>query len=111
MKIPIFSFPWSCYKCKNEMTVTYPFTEEVYDSKFRGNLAKTHCYTLQSDVIGNICPSCGAYQGNYFVWDECLIENAYDLKQFITGFMEVEVNCVICGKELIKENIDDDILY
>ena len=39
MKVPVFSFPWKCYKCAEEMKVTYPTTEYVYKTEFRGNLA------------------------------------------------------------------------
>jgi hypothetical protein len=90
------------------MRVTYPFSEDVLKTEFRGNLAQTYSKTQKSDVIGNICPHCGAYQGNYFVWDDCIIGHAYDLKNYIVSYLDVKVNCFICQKNFDKSSIKED---
>ena len=100
LRIPILSFPWTCWKCKKEMKVIYPTSEDVYETEFRGNLAPTYSKTQRKQVIGNLCPHCGGYQGNYFVWDDGLIEHAYELENYLVGFFEVKTACLVCGKDL-----------
>jgi hypothetical protein len=107
VKVPILNFPWNCWKCRKEMKVTYPISQAVYESQYRGNLAPTYSKTQQANVIGNLCPYCGAYQGNLFVWDECIIGNAYDLEDYVVGFLEIKVNCRVCGKKLEDVNGGD----
>jgi hypothetical protein len=109
MKVPVFSFPWKCYKCAEEMRVTYPTTEDVYKTEFRGNLAPTFSNTRQENVIGNLCPNCKAYQGNYFVMDNGLMENAYQLEAYLVGFFEKKIKCLVCGKEI--EHVNKENLF
>ncbi len=91
------------------MKVTYPFSKLVYKSDFRGNLAETYSKIQQSEVIGNLCPYCRAYQGNWFVEDDGLMENAYDLEKFVVGFIEIKVSCLACGKELTDEYLGKEL--
>ena len=108
MRIPVLCFSWTCYKCNEEMKVTYPCSEDVYKTELRGNLAPTYSQTQRSDVIGNICPHCRAYQGNFFVWNNCIIGHAYDLKNYIVGYPDVKVSCLICKKMIDKSSIKED---
>ncbi len=108
LRIPVLCFPWTCWKCHEEMRVTYPCSEDVYKTELRGNLAPTYSMTQRSDVIGNICPHCRAYQGNFFVWDDCIIGHAYDLKNYIVGYLDVKVNCLICKKTIDRASIKED---
>ena len=91
------------------MKVTYPFYEEVYSSKFRGTLSPTYSNTMQKHVIGNLCPHCEAYQGNWFVRDDGLMGNAYELLDHIAGSIELTINCMFCGNELPENTFDEDL--
>ena len=107
MKIPVFNFPWTCWKCGKEIVVTYPTTEDVYKTEFRGYLAPTYSNTRKENLIGNLCPFCKAYQGNYFVWDDGIMGNAYELEEHLIGFFNKVFYCINCGKEIELDNEED----
>ena len=106
MQIPILSFPWNCYICNKKMDVTYPTTKDVYQTEFRGNLAPTYSKTQEEDVIGNLCPNCGKYQGNFFVQMKLIAECGYELEEYVTGFFNLELKCTKCGNELVTYTDD-----
>jgi len=107
MKIPIFSFPCNCWKCNKKMKVTYPTTEDVYKTELRGNLAPTYSNTRHEHLIGNLCPFCKAYQGNFFVMNNGFMGNAYELETYLVGFFSKELRCINCGKEIHSNNEED----
>ena len=109
MRIPILSFPWTCYTCNKKMNVTYPTTKDVYRSEFRGNIAPTFSKTLQEDLIGNLCPACGAYQGNNYVLNSVFIEHNHELEKYLIGFIHIAFKCLICGKK-VKEDPNEDLI-
>ena len=49
------------------MTVTYPTEINVLKSKFKGSLEGIFSKTLGENVVGNICPTCKAYQGVFLL--------------------------------------------
>jgi hypothetical protein len=106
MKIPILRFHWNCYYCKKKMSLTFPTTLDVFQTEFKGNLAPTYSRTLEEDVIGNLCPNCGKYQGNTIVQNKIIIEYANELEKYIIGYFNLEMKCTNCGNE-IQTNTDD----
>jgi hypothetical protein len=120
MQIPVFQFSWTCWKCNEEMTVTYPTDINVFNSEFRGNLARTYSKTLEEYVVGNICPICGAYQGNFFISNKFLIEYSYNLEEYFVGFIDLlKFRCIICEKiinvpsekdKMDLSNINEDLI-
>ena len=87
------------------MQVTYPMTEDVYASEFRGNLAPIKTI-FENHNFGNICPVCKSYQGAHFVWMEFANNFSYDLEKYLIGYFEIKVNCLICGKPLEDSSTD-----
>jgi hypothetical protein len=100
MKIPVFQFPWLCWKCEKEMKVTYPIDENILATEFKGNLAWTYSKTMGKKVVGNLCPSCGKYQGNFFIWDKFFTEYACNLEDYFVDFIDLDlVRCILCRKQ------------
>jgi hypothetical protein len=91
------------------MKVTYPTSKDVYITEYKGNLEPTYSKTMQKNVVGNLCPDCGAYQGNYFVWDNGLVDHSYDLGNYVVGDFEIGVKCLVCGKGLEEFASDDHL--
>ena len=109
MRIPVLNFPWTCYICKRQMKVTYPLSEEVYKSDLKGNLGPTFSHTRQERLFGNRCPYCGGYQGNFYVENSFVVEFSQDLANYAVGFIDIKIQCLICGKELEEQKaVEDD---
>ena len=105
LKRPILYIPWTCWKCHRKMKVTYPTTEDVYRTDFKGNLAPIYNKTEKENKFGNLCPNCRAYQGNFYV-QSILFENPYDMIFINThsvGSFNIKINCMLCGNELHKD--------
>ena len=66
---PVYEFDMDCYKCGKKFKVYYPeeIAFEMYDIP---TLKEVFSRTQNSKTIGNVCPHCYAYTGNYFVYDE-----------------------------------------
>jgi hypothetical protein len=97
LKVPIFNFPWQCWKCKKKMIVTYPITEDVLNSIYKGNLALTYSNPQKKTVVGNVCPNCGVYP-----------EDAYSPSQkYFVGFIDVAIKCKQCGKDVQDYSTND----
>ena len=105
MKVPIFNFPWECWKCKKKMVVTYPITEDVLNSSCKGNLALTYSNPQRMTVVGNLCPHCGIYQGNTYVRFKVIPAGAfYPLEKYLVGFANIPIKCAKCDKVDDAEN-------
>jgi len=102
-KIPVFEFPWSCWRCHKKISVVYPIDKNVQNTSFGRGLKVVYSKTLGSHVIGNVCSYCGAYQGNFFVQDDAFMGNVYELNNFLLGFFDAEIHCGFCGKAMPNE--------
>jgi hypothetical protein len=73
MKIPIYHYKDKCWRCKKEIDIYYP--EGLAFKHCIGSIKKkTYSKTQGGTTIGNICPLCNSYQGNWFVQEHFLGE-------------------------------------
>lgn len=65
----IYEFFGQCYRCKKLFTKYFP--EVLAYRFFRAfTLRKVYSQTMDAIVIGNICPVCNAYNGQWFTYIE-----------------------------------------
>ena len=96
--INIYKWKSKCWKCSKEITKVSYFFASKYSSHTIGSvqkldeiLAKKYPFiqkvfskTMGKEVIGNICVHCNAYQGNWFIAEELLLDLAYkDMHNYI----------------------------
>ena len=77
-EIEIWRFETDCYDCDSTIQVVYPrkvdgsgkqwdLVGEQLTDKDYCNIQHTYSKTRDKHIYGNICPECGAYQGNHFI--------------------------------------------
>lgn len=109
--INVYAFPSACWKCKTQITCLW-----VEDGNFEIVAGKPYAKNIKKvfsrvwgEVYGNICPNCGAYQGNFYVFEN-YAEAYYNglAKQIAQEKVEGEEEvyfCDICGKELERHDV------
>jgi hypothetical protein len=101
MKKDLIVLNKNCYKCGNSMKVCYIKINEDYKSpsefdeeeinfaKSKGVLLEA-CFskTRNEKYLANVCPNCRAFVGDWFLFDDNIIENMYDenIPKYDMGF-------------------------
>jgi rRNA maturation protein Nop10 len=108
MKVKIWTFKVDCYACGKKMDAIWPqdhviniFGYYLKDQEYC-HVRRVFSDTQQKEVWGNICPSCGAYQGNYFMNFVCLnirASRAMTLDDRIIECPDILPACTECGKK------------
>jgi|GEM_PF-3115823 hypothetical protein len=90
------------------MEVTYPTTEDVLNTCWKGNLALTYSNPQRKTVVGNLCPYCGVYQGNTYVRFQVIPAGAfYPLEKYLVAYFDIPVKCMKCGR--IDDGMEDSL--
>jgi len=120
----VYVFEDRCWRCGENISLAYvervPDDEreigdeglEVIEGKPYANVQKVYSKTLERDVWGNICPECGAYQGNFFLftkWASAKYEGTAKVMDVIEQFTKGK-KCPLCGKE-VEELVIHHINY
>ncbi|GAB7093442.1 hypothetical protein JCM30237_05940 [Halolamina litorea] len=117
--IEIWRYETGCWKCSTDIPVVYPRglggfgggtwepAGSILVDKDYCNVERTYSKTQGQEVYGNICPSCGAYQGNHFiheqVFDSVAAYQSWDRAREdyeVIDIVEVPYPCQDCGTEL-----------
>ena len=98
----IYELPMKCYKCGKEILVYYP--EDVANYHFDIPTLKENIYsrTQGRNTVGNICPHCGTYIGNWHVQNRYieLASTEGEEKNLIfypEGILDNNPDCAKCG--------------
>jgi len=92
-ELPIIRFPYSCYRCGENVYITWPFNEEITSpeplSLVGEALRKKEYSSLQvvDKQYAFICRNCGARQGDFYIKTEAMHE-AYTREPY--DYVEVE---------------------
>lgn len=92
-EIPIIRFPYPCYQCGENVSITWPFDEELTSPEslsLVGEVLRKKEYSSLQVVNKQytfICRSCGARQGNFYIKTEVMHE-AYNREPY--DYIEVE---------------------
>jgi NMD protein affecting ribosome stability and mRNA decay len=107
MIVKIWRFKVDCYNCGEKIDVVWP---QDHDMNLFGYYLKDQEYchvkrvfsnSLGREVWGNICPSCGQYQGNTFIriaWLNIIMSGAVTLDDRIIESPNISPACTECGK-------------
>lgn len=69
----VIGFDLDCYKCGKSFKAYYPedWVYTLFNDEF-SNLKEVYSNTLERNVIGNVCPFCGLYNGRFNVNSEAV---------------------------------------
>ncbi|MDO8751116.1 MAG: hypothetical protein Q7K03_08240 [Dehalococcoidia bacterium] len=101
-EVDIYRFKIGCYRCHKETPVVYVENKtsgtvfgEIGPKELQDDFIQKYAFvkpvfsqTQNQTVVGNVCTSCGAYNGNFFVWHAWIDQRgANDLRPIETkGF-------------------------
>lgn len=102
-EVPIWKFTMDCHNCGEETDVVYPYGiggshggswgsvgAQLAQASYC-NVKQVYSDTQDSMVWGNVCEHCGAYQGNYFVYEAAVeLGKKHNWREFGDEFIKVD---------------------
>jgi hypothetical protein len=101
MKIPIYHFNAKCCSCKKEIDIYYP--ERFAYKHGLGYVRKRNSKIQSGKTIGNICPYCDSFQGNWII-SERLLEVSHNSNiRNSCVWVDEDLKCSKCGADIDYE--------
>lgn len=100
LEIPVIRFDYSCYQCDEAFRAIWPFNADITSpvalSLIGSSVQDDDHVPVDQTENGwrNVCPACGAGQGNFHMRNRAM-EEAYTAEP---DWIEVEISCAKCDR-------------